>query len=82
MPFSPVILNNGVCGICRENADKMLLALHSANIPTLILSAGMGNLVEEFLKVNSVAFSNVKIMANFMEFDESDELKGFSDPVV
>ncbi|CAL8069850.1 unnamed protein product [Orchesella dallaii] len=68
--------------ILRENSHKMLKTLHSVNIPALVLSAGMGNLVEEILKINSVNFSNVKVIANFMQFDETGLLKGFSEPVV
>jgi len=68
--------------ILRDNSHKMLKTLHSANIPALVLSAGMGNLVEEILKINSVNFSNVKVIANFMKFDEAGVLKSFSEPVV
>ncbi|ODN05121.1 7-methylguanosine phosphate-specific 5'-nucleotidase [Orchesella cincta] len=68
--------------ILRDNSHKLLKTLHKANIPALILSAGMGNLVEEILKVNSVNLPNVKVIANFMKFDETGTLKEFSEPVV
>lgn len=79
--FSVFKINENLL-FCRENTQQFLQALHAAKIPVLVLSAGMGNLVEEVLRLNSVNYPNLKVIANFMEFDEAGVLKGFSDPVV
>ncbi|ODN05144.1 7-methylguanosine phosphate-specific 5'-nucleotidase [Orchesella cincta] len=67
----------------RDGSDKVLGKLHSANIPTLVFSAGSGNVVEGVLKLRNVFHSNTKVISNFMEFDENTkELVRFRKPVV
>jgi len=66
----------------RENSEAVLKKLHSHDIPTLVFSAGSGDSVKEVLRLNKVDFSNTKVIANFMIFDENRELVGFSHPTI
>jgi len=44
--------------------------LYNHNIPILIFSASIGNLIEEFLKNKSILTPNVYILSNTFVFDE------------
>ncbi|CAL8069846.1 unnamed protein product [Orchesella dallaii] len=67
----------------RDGCGKVLDKLQSANIPTLVFSAGSGNVVEEVLRMQKKLHPNTKVISNFMEFDdETTELARFRKPVV
>lgn len=66
---SNLLFRNGV----REFFQKA----HKANIPIIILSAGIGNVIEQFLKENNCYFDNIFIIANFIDFDEKGKIKKF-----
>jgi 2-hydroxy-3-keto-5-methylthiopentenyl-1-phosphate phosphatase len=67
---------------CRDNAKDMLETLNKAEVPVLVLSAGIGDLVEEVLRHQSVDLPNVKVISNFMEFDEKEDVVGFKHPLM
>lgn len=45
--------------------------LHRKNIPVVILSAGIGNVIEELLKLNNCLYDNVFIISNFIKFKDN-----------
>lgn len=55
--------------IFREGAKEFLDNMHQNNIPVIILSAGIGNVIEAFLKQNNCYYDNMCIISNFIEFD-------------
>lgn len=61
----------------REGAKSFLKKAYQKNIPIVILSAGIGNVIEEFLKQSHCYFDNIFILANFIEFDEQGRMKKF-----
>lgn len=53
----------------REGAKEFINKMHSLNIPVIIISAGIGNVIEEFLRKENDYFDNIKIVSNFIEFE-------------
>uniref|UniRef100_A0A3Q4BY90 Uncharacterized protein n=1 Tax=Mola mola TaxID=94237 RepID=A0A3Q4BY90_MOLML len=47
--------------------------LQEHSIPLLILSAGIGDILEEVIRQAGVFHPNIKVLSNFMDFDESVE---------
>jgi len=68
--------------ILRENTNHMLKVLHDANIPVLVFSAGVGNVLEEVLAAAGALFPNKKIVSNFMEFDDEERILAFKKPLI
>ena len=64
----------------RDGAKEFLKKMHRYNIPVIIISAGIGNVIEEFLKLENDYYSNIKIISNFIEFEDGliKNLKGES----
>lgn len=62
----------------RARVEKMFSLCELHNIPVSVVSKGVGNLIEAILPVSE----NVKVYSNFMEWDETGKIIGFSDPVV
>ncbi len=52
----------------REGAKEFLELMHNKNIPVIIMSAGVGNIIEEFLKDNNCLYKNIYIVSNFFKF--------------
>lgn len=54
----------------KEGTKKFLEEMSKKDIPVIIMSAGVGNVIEEFLKKNECLYDNVKIVSNFFEFSD------------
>lgn len=65
----------------REGAKEFLNELQKDNIPVIILSAGIGNAIEEFLKLNNSYYENIYIISNFIEFKEN-KMQKFISPII
>ncbi len=65
------LINNQNIIKFRPGAKKLLKNMHQRNIPIIIISAGLGNLIEEFLKVNNCYYDNIYIISNFLEFNNN-----------
>lgn len=52
----------------RKGAKEFLLKMNSMNIPVIIMSSGVGNIVKAFLEKEKCLFDNIKIVSNFYEF--------------
>jgi len=63
--------------ILREGAKEFFKTMHENKIPVIILSAGIGNAIEEFLKSQEIYFDNLHIISNFVQF-ESDNMQKFN----
>ena len=64
----------------RPYAKEFIEFLHQNNIPLIIISAGIGNFIESFLKHNNCNFDNVyissnKILFNIQKENESEKIK-------
>lgn len=61
----------------RSGAKEFLELMYKNDIPVIVLSAGIGNAIEQFLKDNNCLFKNMYIISNFIEFDENGKAKKF-----
>lgn len=63
--------------LIRDGGKRFFKKAYEENIPVVILSAGIGNVIEEFLKQQGCYYSNINIVSNFIEFDEYGFAKEF-----
>lgn len=66
----------------RDAAQDVLSFLNEHNVPCLIFSAGLGDLLEEVLHAQSAYYPNVKVISNFMIFNEQGECVDFKEPLI
>lgn len=65
----------------RKGAKEFLKNLHQKNIPVIIISAGIGNTIEEFLKKQECYYENMYIISNFLTFKE-DKMQKFKGTII
>lgn len=64
----------------RKGAKELLILAHDNKIPVIILSAGIGNTITQFLKDNNCLFNDTMyIISNFIEFDDNGKVIKFDD---
>ena len=62
----------------RKGAKEFLEYTYENNIPVIILSAGIGNSIEQFLKDSNCLFNETMyIVSNFIEFDDNGKVTKF-----
>lgn len=66
----------------RISSLEMLDILHSLNIPTLIFSSGLGDLIEGFLKKQGRLYNNVHIISNFYNYDKDGNVLGYKNHII
>lgn len=52
----------------RDGAKEFLESMRDRGIPVIIISAGIGNFIEQFLIKNDCNFDNIFIVSNFINF--------------
>lgn len=75
-----VVRESDVC--LREGYEHFFDRLHQHNVPMFIFSAGLGDVLEEIIRQAGVYLPNVKVVSNFMDFDENGILKGFKGELI
>lgn len=65
----------------RDGAKEFLEELYKRNIPVIIISAGIGNFIKQFLIKNNCNFNNIHIIANFIKFENGITV-GFSEKII
>ena len=64
----------------RKGAKELLILAHNNKIPVIILSAGIGNSIKQFLEENNCLFNDTMyIISNFIEFDDNGKVIKFDD---
>ncbi|XP_074844238.1 cytosolic 5'-nucleotidase 3A isoform X6 [Carettochelys insculpta] len=66
----------------KDGYENFFDKLHEHNIPLFIFSAGIGDILEEVIHQAGVYHSNVKVVSNFMDFDDNGVLKGFKGELI
>jgi len=66
----------------REGIDIFLKFLNENDIPLVIISAGHGDIIEEYLKINNLDYKNIQIIANRFIFDAQGNAIGIKEPVI
>lgn len=54
----------------RKGAKEFLTFLHENNIPIIIISAGIGNFIETFLRENNCYYDNIYVSSNKIIFED------------
>lgn len=65
----------------RAGAKEFLKKMNELNVPVIIISAGIGNVIEEFLKLENDYYDNIKIISNFIVF-ENGEFKEIAGEII
>ena len=60
----------------------MLQYTHAHSIPLLVFSAGLGDTIAEFMRQTTTNLPNVDIVSNFMRFDTTGTLVGFTSDLI
>lgn len=68
--------------VCRDLAPEVLSFLNDHSVPCLVFSAGLGDLVEALLHRDNVFFPNMKVVANYINFNEAGECVSFKEPLI
>jgi len=64
----------------REGVDKFINNLNKNDIPLVIISsAGIGNMIQDFLKEKNLLLSNIHIIGNMLEFNKEGKFTGIKD---
>ncbi|NXK90169.1 5NT3B nucleotidase, partial [Formicarius rufipectus] len=66
----------------RDGFKEFFDQLHKNNIPLFIFSAGVGDVLEEIIRQASVFYSNVKVVSNYMDFNDDGVLTHFKEPLI
>ena len=83
MGFDKKIINEIIPKIrLRKKSAEFFELLDKNNIPLLILSAGIGNFIEEILKLNNKLTKNIHIISNFLVFDKEDKAVSYTRPLI
>jgi len=74
----------------RPGVGELFQLAHCANIPIVVLSAGIGNIIEEVIRQcipkpsgeTGEAWENVRVFSNTLLWDDKGNFKQFSEPVM
>uniref|UniRef100_F1KY13 5'-nucleotidase n=1 Tax=Ascaris suum TaxID=6253 RepID=F1KY13_ASCSU len=67
----------------RDEAEAMVVDLCRQNIPLIIFSAGIGNVIDIFMRKKFGKMpENVHIISNMMDFNEEGVVTGFREPLI
>ena len=69
------------CMTLRKGAKEFLKYAHEEEIPVIIVSAGISNTIENFLKVNNCLYNNVYIISNIIKYKDGI-IKGFRSEII
>ncbi|XGW23369.1 hypothetical protein V3C99_005535 [Haemonchus contortus] len=69
--------------ILRDQAEQMIIRLNQLGVPLVVFSAGIGNIIEMYLEQRLGQIpTNIRIISNMMNFDESGVVVSFSQPLI
>uniref|UniRef100_A0A5F8H0J1 5'-nucleotidase, cytosolic IIIB n=1 Tax=Monodelphis domestica TaxID=13616 RepID=A0A5F8H0J1_MONDO len=57
----------------RDGFETFFNTLYQSNVPLLIFSAGIGDILEEMIRQMNVFHPNIHVVSNYMDFNESVE---------
>ena len=66
----------------RKGTLEFFNDLSKNNIPLVIMSAGPGDMIKEYLKAGNVLYKNMHVIANLFEFDKNGKAIGFRGPII
>lgn len=66
----------------RDGTSELLNDLNEKGVPVLVFSAGVGDVIDEALKISGLMKDNIKVISNYMEYDENDKMVRFSSQLI
>ncbi|MFA4931174.1 MAG: hypothetical protein WC570_04910 [Patescibacteria group bacterium] len=66
----------------RSGMDKFIKLTSRNNIPVVIMSAGMGNMIDRRLAMAGFDWGNIYVVANYLDFDQKGQMKGIKGEVI
>ncbi|MBR3898493.1 MAG: haloacid dehalogenase-like hydrolase [Bacilli bacterium] len=69
------------CMKLRKGSKEFLKFTNKYQIPVIIISAGISNIIENFLKTNDLLFNNIYIVSNIIKYKEG-YIKGFRNEAI
>ena len=75
LPWLPLMVEQSNVEL-RDLTREMLGSLHTNNIPMLVLSAGVGDLINHIMQHFGVLHPNTTLVSNFLKFDEEGNIVG------
>ena len=75
------IINKGKT-VPRPGSFEFYDMLNENNIPLLIFSAGIGDIIRGFLEKEGKLYDNIQIIANFYDFDEKGFARGYVSDII
>ncbi|KAM8947188.1 7-methylguanosine phosphate-specific 5'-nucleotidase [Pelodytes ibericus] len=66
----------------REGFEVFFDSLYHNEIPLFIFSAGIGDVLEEIIRQAGVFYPNIKVVSNYMDFDDNGLLTGFKGELI
>jgi 5'-nucleotidase len=66
----------------RGGVKEFFQNAEAKNIPVLVLSAGLGDVIKEILKKEKINDKNILLISNFFEFDELGVAVGYKLPLI
>ncbi|KAI8330030.1 pyrimidine 5'-nucleotidase [Blakeslea trispora] len=66
----------------RSCLENVLVNCRDKQVPFLVFSAGIGNIIEEILKKDGLFYDNMHIVSNMMVFDDNQICIDFKEPLI
>ena len=66
----------------RMGAAEFLRELNVNDIPLLIISSGVGDMIEFIFKSNGLLYNNMYILSNFFKYDENGMVLGYKNEII
>ncbi|CAH8489265.1 unnamed protein product [Schistosoma margrebowiei] len=68
--------------VLRDKVSEFFQLLSDYHIPVLVFSAGLGDVIDLCLHHANVFHDNMRVVSNFMQFNDDGKLTGFSSPII
>lgn len=66
----------------RNGMKEFLKEMNEKNVPVIICSAGIGNVIEIYLKDNNCYYENMYIISNFLTFDNNGQIEEYKNKLI
>jgi len=66
----------------RDGTNELFEDLQKEKVPIIVFSAGIGDMVTAVLKHCDVYFCNVKVISNFLKYNDEGVIEGFRDKLI
>ena len=68
--------------LLRKGAEDFFKKLYEKNIPLLIFSAGVGDIIEGHLESEGLLYNNIHIISNFFDYNKKGMVRGYKSKII